>query len=283
MARGRKRLKKKRGEDVTRKGGETPEAPKQMTLGEAANPATEKQGAEYVATKPAAETTAANPEVPATPLEKAVEPGAKTKAKKPRRPCGGTRPGTKKGEKNIKTQTWTVDQIGDIPVGIMFYAGCVEGEKGAYTLKGDARYVLAEGTVKDIVNYTIGRAVTIGKRGEFKRNIGRRSKLATDTVRYEVTGEGGEVARIIRERGGRHNGYTVTVDQIDDDGNRTSIRVTDGSKINQYFRERTLTKGGKSRTFMGGVELTVSAVIIDGAEDSIGGLCLNNKNVGYDA
>ena len=62
------------------------------------------------------------------------------------RKCGDDRPGDRAGETTKKTRAFELDDIAEMPVALVAYPGCVEGDRLTIGVKGDQRAVLAYGT-----------------------------------------------------------------------------------------------------------------------------------------
>ncbi|PIN75810.1 hypothetical protein COV17_03635 [Candidatus Woesearchaeota archaeon CG10_big_fil_rev_8_21_14_0_10_36_11] len=192
------------------------------------------------------------------------------------RPCGDTRPEDRKDEKTVEEQKYTVGNLDpNFHVILALFPGCVQGGRVAVATRGDDRHVLLDGTAQQIVEYGVGKQVTI-EGVKYSRNVSARAQPAVDGIIAEMTGTG-EVAKLIEEtgkktgKGAQFGGYTVTVHAKAADGTEVKERVTLGSKVNQYFRPDSVLKDDVKREFLGGVELMVSAIIIPGSS--------NDKNV----
>jgi len=175
--------------------------------------------------------------------------------------CEDKRQTKREGEQEVKKATLTLEQIGDFPVAITAFAGCIEGDRATYAAKGDDRNILLYGTADQIANYTIGKKVEI-KVGKatmtFQRNIGRKQELAVGNIKQEMTGKGEGIEAIMKkEKKGAHNGYTISVN---------GQKVTPSSVINSYFTEKVLEQDGKQVKYLGGVEMVISAIIKPGMD-----------------
>jgi len=133
----------------------------------------------------------------------------------------------------------------DMRVLIKVYAGSKEGAVAAYSVIGTDRTVLAEGTAREIVAYTLGQEVEVGGT-KYKRNVGTKQRDPVKRIKSEW------------DRGN----LSFTIDD----------QVVEGDKpINTYFRKETAMKGGKPvmrdgkpYEFIGGVALVVSAIVVEG-------------------
>ena len=216
------------------------------------------------------------------------------------------RPRDRKEEKKEAKKVWKMAKLpADQLVSLVVYAGCVEGDKATFSIRGDDRRILLEGTAVDIAKYTVGEATTIGKVKYAARNVAASQKEAVNRINDEMQGTGA-AAQKAREQGGRINGYAITVN---------GQRVTPDSVINHYFREmvfvqttrqvkvdpqnpnsatrdelvrtamaydevkgkkeyegKIISAPGKTEpmVFLGGVEMIVSAIIVPGSENASG-------------
>jgi hypothetical protein len=175
--------------------------------------------------------------------------------------CGEERPQDRKDEKNVKKETFKLKDLPeDMPVVMVAYPGCIEGDRVTYGTHGEDREVLAHGTAQQIAEYTVGMPVKVKvgkKEKEFKRNIGRKQEEAVQRIKDEMEGTG-EVADLVKKKGGPHQGYTITVN---------NERVDLGSVLNSYFDVQTVKDTDKR--YMGGVEMVISAVITPGEEKTL--------------
>jgi hypothetical protein len=193
-----------------------------------------------------------------------------------------------KKEKIVKKKKFTLDGIGDLPIGLTVFPGSIEGDRIAYSVLGKDRAVMAYGTANQVIDYSIGEEIRLSGKdvpealtGTYKRTVNRKHLEAAQRVRDELHGTGGVAARA-GENNGKHDGYTVTVN---------GERVTPESILNSYFTKRTFVKGadakpvdmladkltgkeeiimhqGKPVEVMGGVEVVVSAIIVPGSLDT---------------
>lgn len=211
------------------------------------------------------------------------------KAAKTGLPCGDKRPGDKAGQTPVTKRNFSLEEIGDMPIALVIYPGCIEGDRVSYSVRGDDRYVLAFGNVEEIALYSIGQPVKLKnaelprllKDREFQRNVNRKQAEALDRIKDEMQGTGG-IADLTRRQGKQFNGCVYSVN---------GTRVTPQSILNSYFKniafvegpkgaedpiqkpaadlkkdDKPIMQNGKPVTVMGGVELVVSAVIVPGRE-----------------
>jgi len=199
--------------------------------------------------------------------------------------CDNNRPETKEGEKKVDVKAFKLEDIGDLPISLTIYPGCIEGDRVTYSVRGRDRAVLAFGTADQVARYSIGLEIDLsGKhvpdefKGKYQRNINRKQAEAIARIQDEIAGTG-EVAELAKTKGNaRVNGYTLQIN---------GEKVTPESILNSYFKEVTFVEGpdgkpvskpvtevtdkdklvqmqGKDVRTMGGVELIVSAVIVPG-------------------
>ncbi len=195
----------------------------------------------------------------------------------------GERPENKDGEKKIRKKAFTLDDIGDMPMALTVYPGCIEGDRVTYSVRGQDRAILAYGTAEQIAQYTIGEEVKLsGKavpekdRAKYQRNINRKQQEAIDRIKDEMLGTG-EVKDLAAKRGGNFRGYALSVN---------GQRVTGDSMLNSYFVKMGFVQEGKKKVpkpideigekdkrvmdkdkpveMMAGIELVVSAIITPG-------------------
>ncbi|MBT3323678.1 hypothetical protein HN681_00815 [archaeon] len=211
----------------------------------------------------------------------------KQKKAKATTPCGRERPEDRKAEQDVKAAPLNLEELADMPISLVTYPGCIEGDRITFSTKGRDRAVLAYGSAADIANYAVGKDVTLGDsvpktyRGEYSRNVPRKQNEAVSRLLQEMTGEG-DVADLVKEKQGRFGGYTLAVN---------GERVKSDAVISSYFVEMTIImEGKKPRSIpsadvteehtvykrqgnpiktMGGVELVVSAIIIPGGYESL--------------
>ena len=139
---------------------------------------------------------------------------------------------------------FNLDDIADMPIVMTVFPGSRnEGDKVEYVTRAADRTILAQGTVRQIVDYSVGKKVTLDKQ-DFEREVGRKQQPYADRIQTEMKGE---------------RGYTVTIN-----GRKVGL----DEKVNPYFKQ--VEKQGIK--FMGGVEMVVSAVIVPG----------NDLRAGYD-
>ncbi|MBU1975184.1 MAG: hypothetical protein KKG59_02140 [Nanoarchaeota archaeon] len=204
--------------------------------------------------------------------------------------CGDDRPEDRKGEEQVKREAFKLEDIGEKPIALTVFPGCIEGERITISVQGRGRAVLAYGSAQQIVDYAVGKEVELsgGKvptefAGTYTRNVHRKQQQGINDIMSEMTGSG-EVQEIARRRGGNYGGFTLAVN---------GQRVTPDSILNSYFREMAFVQGEGGKPvikpvkdltgtdkvierdgnpvppIMGGVELVVSAVITPGMEDSM--------------
>lgn len=188
-------------------------------------------------------------------------------AGKRRDPCEKKRPEKGMEGTQVTEVKWKLGQLPEeMPVAMVVYPGCIEGDRVVYSVRGDDRRVLLEGTALQIAQYSIGDRVTFGDQ-TYCRNIGRKHMEAVQRIRAEITGTGEDLAAVMRERqNGQYGGFTLTAN---------GTLVTKDSLLNGYFVEKDTPKAGDQAEearamelppkYLGGVELVVSAIITPGA------------------
>ncbi len=218
--------------------------------------------------------------------------GGKAKAPQPtpRVPgtlCDGLRPKDKKSEEAVKAKEWKMGDLGELPAVANFYGGCIQGDRVTLSLYKSDRNVLVHGNVEQIVQYAIGKSITVLGRS-YQRNIGRKHEEAVGRIRQEVTGKGREIEEAIQKQGPKsyHDGYTVTVNGKNVTGDSvinslltvcTYIMALDEKSgknkpkiVTKADAEKTgaelVKKKGAAVEFLGGVDVTVSAIIIPGKD-----------------
>ena len=209
------------------------------------------------------------------------------------RKCGDDRPADRAGETTQKTRAFELDDIAEMPVALVAYPGCVEGDRLTLGVKGDQRAVLAYGTAEQVARYAIGESVDVNG-GSYQRNPSRKQQEAVTRIKEEMTGTG-EIARIAKEKGGNYGGYTFTVNgqkvsptsvlnsffqemvYVQDANPEFNADLPDGRDNQQYLKTsvpadkadpRKVMNGqdGEPLKFMGGVEMVVTAIITPGSE-----------------
>ena len=184
------------------------------------------------------------------------------------RRCGNDRPDAEvtKEEKGMRAKKLTLEDIGDYRMALTAFPGCIEGDWMTYSIKDEARNVFLHGTADQIALYTVGDEVAVKVAGEdakFQREIGRKFEEPVSRIKDEMYGTG-EVARLIKDQGGKHGGYTITVN---------GQKVKKNAILNRLFKKQKVMKDGepvlrdnKPVEYFGGVELVVTAIIIPGSE-----------------
>lgn len=212
------------------------------------------------------------------------EEGKRGKKEKQVDTCGGERPENREGEEKLTATPWTLEKVGDKPMAVNFYAGCIKGDRLSLSLFDDSRNIYLKGTAEDIALYAIGEERAVGGQ-PYRSDIGRDEEEPVDRLRQEVTGEGEAIQEAIRKEGpdAYHDGYTVTVN---------GQKVTGDSKLNSFFQEcvyvvkgenpkpvivtkqeaeekglELYLKKGEPIEFLGGVDITVAAIIVPGADE----------------
>ena len=173
------------------------------------------------------------------------------------------------------TVKFTLDDIKDMPVSVTVFAGCVEGDRVTYSLRGDSRAVLLYGSVVDVLNYSRGQEVTLTSAGvpepyrgkPFRRNVDRKQEDAVKRIGTEMNAK--YTIQV--------NGTVVTPDSIvnsyfdqfamvqekDEKGNPKGKPYQ--RKVSEITpTERVVKQGAQELRFMGGVEIIASAVITPG-------------------
>lgn len=201
------------------------------------------------------------------------------------RKCGDERDETAHDAVKVQNRAFCLDDIGDAPVSLTAFPGCIEGERLTLTLRGDARAMLLYGTVDQVAHYLIGEEVKLEEkdippalRTGYRANVSRKMELAVNGIKDEMYGTG-DVGKMAREKQGTVNGYVLKVN---------GQKVTPDSSLNPSFQKmafvvgpdgkpaqkpvadltdrdtRLLRDGRPIDEFYGGVELIVSAVIVPG-------------------
>ncbi len=222
--------------------------------------------------------------------------------------CAGNRPTSKEGEQPVKESPIKYEELpADMFVSVHLYAGCIQGDRLSITTQGEDRNVFLSGTVESVVMYAVGEEVTVesvlmsevGKgftveNKRYRRNVARKQDEAVGRLRQEMTGKGELIEEAIKKTGpdAYHDGYTITVN---------GTQVTGDSKLNSFLKPCTYVlkqeekkgrktgekkpvivlkeevdkqglelflKDGKPIEFIGGVDITVAAIIKPGDDYS---------------
>ena len=84
--------------------------------------------------------------------------------------CGDERPEDRKAEQKRAKKVHKFNEIGEMPITMVAYPGCIEGDRVPVSVKGDDRAVLLFGTADMIARYVIGEEVALPKKGIEKLN-----------------------------------------------------------------------------------------------------------------
>ncbi|MBT3985627.1 hypothetical protein HOD38_04920 [archaeon] len=204
--------------------------------------------------------------------------------------CGDERPEDRKAEQKRAKKVHKFNEIGEMPITMVAYPGCIEGDRVPVSVKGDDRAVLLFGTADMIARYVIGEEVALPKKGKgiksipkalrgqtFKRNVTRRYEEPVERIGDEMHGTGG-VGELAKRQNKTYKGYTLKAN---------GDSLTADSIVNSYFTEMVFVEGPEGRPVpksvddlvaedvkilrkdqevhvLGGVEMVITAILVSG-------------------